>query len=46
MATSEDFYDDAGAQLLFRNYITKIVTRKNTLTGQFYKCAPLPACAS
>jgi hypothetical protein len=36
-ATAEDFYSDEGAQKLFRNFIKKIVTRTNTLTGKAYK---------
>jgi hypothetical protein len=36
-ATMNDFYDDEGARKLFRDFIAKIVLRKNTLTGKLYK---------
>jgi hypothetical protein len=36
-ATMNDFYDDDGAKKLFRNFIAKILLRRNTLTGKLYK---------
>ena len=36
-ARGEDFYTDAGAQRLYKNYVRDIVGRVNTFTGVAYR---------
>jgi mannan endo-1,4-beta-mannosidase len=40
MANSARFYSSPAAQKVFRDFMTKIITRKNTVTGVVYKDDP------